>query len=1089
MEKDKGCHEDEIREIFINVDKKSNEGKSTGDDVKLSLADKIFNFVTIIIPHLESIILDRSDPQSKYRVINQILKDNLGVLKKKLQVINSIIERYDEGKEIKRKECDKWADVLNIKPSTIENKLVNRGEIEKSLDFMEKGMFLPAFKKWRSIVSTTSLAKRMMVFNRKLDLIFTTFRYCIEMDPNDIFCQPPDGEVWSKINKITTYIKVYSEEKIKEDWNSQNEFLYVVQAALAKTTNSLVNPKYMTQEDIGEIMKVNFFEYENWCNKRKVEGFKSVWKKNFIPKLSSKFWQNIFKYMLKKDSVIEDVEMFIAFPNKDCIRDYWNMAETYASKVSRRLMYGPIAFRKRLFLKPNILSDYLRNTTSNPHNVCHLIDTKWKFLGKYRNARLTPEEMFPTDIYFDNENEHTISVNFMCSMEFPFFEIVENYTKNFGIELLKKKPLLPSPELKKVEETKKKVKKQQESKMGWMFNKMIGVLDIFKGGSGSKGAKEKESKEKVSEESSSMEDSEEEQTKAYRNFGGDDDDSSESGNVSPPIPKVTTKKSSSKQPQASPASELDSQKAQKSSQQSAQNEEFNEKFEQSIMEIESHMHHMEDNINPEDDVIEGHMPDVVLKKGQSMRNLNGPPITIQRSSKPIESPSASQNKLPHPASTTASSSKSVKSSNLELKLQRTGTIDEKNKPSSNSKSKLADQITQLQQNIETEAVPDVCNPPIPKLPATGGKDYKEMFKKIIIHIHGGGFMAMSSTYHETYLRLFANEIERPVFSIDYRLAPIVQFPEPLHDCIKGYFWVKQFVEDVIGTTLESVILIGDSAGGNLAIALNFWLIENNVRPPDMLIGCYSALRLDMKSYSPSFFKTMDDYFLSYAGLWACCKQYLPDSMEGTTDKFACPIFANEELLKKMPKTRLFICMDDPLSDDQFRLGHSLLKAGVDIKITAFHHFIHGMLSLNRNEVLPVEVFQDEVMKAMRAHFNDSSKDSPMLSARNAPQTPPSQTQLPVPKSAEKPSNPIQSPQVEITVTEPPAPSQIQTATIEKSTEGQIAESPAEPVNQKPTEETVKKPAEEIVHKPTEPIAVFEETSKPSEEEPAEKESK
>ena len=53
------------------------------------------------------------------------------------------------------------------------------------------------------------------------------------------------------------------------------------------------------------------------------------------------------------------------------------------------------------------------------------------------------------------------------------------------------------------------------------------------------------------------------------------------------------------------------------------------------------------------------------------------------------------------------------------------------------------------------------------------RDPKELFKKIVIHIHGGGFMAMSSTYHETYLRFFANELERPIFSIDYRLAPQV----------------------------------------------------------------------------------------------------------------------------------------------------------------------------------------------------------------------------------------------------------------------------------------------------------------------------
>lgn len=156
---------------------------------------------------------------------------------------------------------------------------------------------------------------------------------------------------------------MYNPDKMKELWHSQNEFLYIVQAAQAKATKSLLNLKTLEPDQISELMKVSFFDYESWCNKRKLEGFKSVWRKNHIPKLSSKFWRIIFKYMLNKESVFEDVELFIAYPNKDCIRDYWNMAETYAANVSRRLMYGPINFRKRVFLKTNILNDHLK---SNP---------------------------------------------------------------------------------------------------------------------------------------------------------------------------------------------------------------------------------------------------------------------------------------------------------------------------------------------------------------------------------------------------------------------------------------------------------------------------------------------------------------------------------------------------------------------------------------------------------------------------------------------------------------------------------------------------------------------------------------------------
>lgn len=63
------------------------------------------------------------------------------------------------------------------------------------------------------------------------------------------------------------------------------------------------------------------------------------------------------------------------------------------------------------------------------------------------------------------------------------------------------------------------------------------------------------------------------------------------------------------------------------------------------------------------------------------------------------------------------------------------------------------------------------------------------FEKVIIHIHGGGFVAMSSSSHLTYLTKWACELKVPVFSIDYRLAPIAKYPELVNDVIRSYMWI------------------------------------------------------------------------------------------------------------------------------------------------------------------------------------------------------------------------------------------------------------------------------------------------------------
>ena len=54
---------------------------------------------------------------------------------------------------------------------------------------------------------------------------------------------------------------------------------------------------------------------------------------------------------------------------------------------------------------------------------------------------------------------------------------------------------------------------------------------------------------------------------------------------------------------------------------------------------------------------------------------------------------------------------------------------------------------------------------------------KEIIDTVIIHIHGGGFIAMNSFSHQIYTRIWANDIANSaIFMIDYRLAPASRYP-------------------------------------------------------------------------------------------------------------------------------------------------------------------------------------------------------------------------------------------------------------------------------------------------------------------------
>ena len=60
-----------------------------------------------------------------------------------------------------------------------------------------------------------------------------------------------------------------------------------------------------------------------------------------------------------------------------------------------------------------------------------------------------------------------------------------------------------------------------------------------------------------------------------------------------------------------------------------------------------------------------------------------------------------------------------------------------------------------------------------------------------MHVHGGGFVAMSSSSHQTYTREWANSLEVPVFSVDYRLSPQSKFPCALNDVWQVYYWLME----------------------------------------------------------------------------------------------------------------------------------------------------------------------------------------------------------------------------------------------------------------------------------------------------------
>ncbi|CRL05668.1 CLUMA_CG018701, isoform A [Clunio marinus] len=151
-------------------------------------------------------------------------------------------------------------------------------------------------------------------------------------------------------------------------------------------------------------------------------------------------------------------------------------------------------------------------------------------------------------------------------------------------------------------------------------------------------------------------------------------------------------------------------------------------------------------------------------------------------------------------------------------------------------------------------------------------------KALIVHIHGGGFVSQSSKSHLVYLSEWADQLNVPILSLDYSLAPQSPYPKALNEVFYGYCWALKNRE-LLGSTCETVILAGDSAGANLALATSLKCIDLKVRKPDGIFIAYCPILVAFNP-SPSRLLCLMDPLLPFGFMMRCMKAYSnPSSKE------------------------------------------------------------------------------------------------------------------------------------------------------------------------------------------------------------------
>ena len=107
----------------------------------------------------------------------------------------------------------------------------------------------------------------------------------------------------------------------------------------------------------------------------------------------------------------------------------------------------------------------------------------------------------------------------------------------------------------------------------------------------------------------------------------------------------------------------------------------------------------------------------------------------------------------------------------------------------------------------------------------------------IVYFHGGGFVVGGLESHDDVCAELCGRTGLDVTSVDYRLAPEHRFPDDFNDCLVAYRSIAQRSDDPI-------ILVGDSAGGNLAAAVSHATRKDDIRPAGQVL-IYPGLGSDL----------------------------------------------------------------------------------------------------------------------------------------------------------------------------------------------------------------------------------------------------
>lgn len=203
-------------------------------------------------------------------------------------------------------------------------------------------------------------------------------------------------------------------------------------------------------------------------------------------------------------------------------------------------------------------------------------------------------------------------------------------------------------------------------------------------------------------------------------------------------------------------------------------------------------------------------------------------------------------------------------------------------------------------------------------------------KAAILYLHGGAYVLGSARPYRHFAGQIADRSNAAVFIAQYRLAPEHPFPAALDDAKAAY-------RGLVESGARMIAIVGDSAGGGLALTLLSVLASESVAPvAAVVMSPWTDFALTGDSLEA---RADEDPLLTKEMLSKAAGSYLRG--HDPRDPLASPLYGD---LAGRPPIQLHIGTSEILLDDARRYAERARSAGVEVSLHIWEGMTHVFAS-------------------------------------------------------------------------------------------------------------------------------------------------